>query len=307
MNSPLPESPSPSPMAPSPFHPGEQTVQALHGVRDKAEKLGQRMLTAELVDAQREFFAQLPFVVTSHLDGSGQPWAGLVTGEPGFIQVSADGRVHMERGGAQGKAFESPAALDVSPGSQIGLLGIEFARRRRNRINTTVLSADADQVTMHIDQGYGNCPKYITKRPWDAENFSGDYVMDEWTHIPAIASEIIRHADTFFIASSSGPVTGDSDVQPGAWGADISHRGGEPGFLQQDAEVLWFDDYPGNNMFNTLGNLHQYPHCGLLVIDFISGSILQLTGTAKLHHDNGHYRVAVTVGQIRHWQRSANA
>ena len=42
----------------SPFHPGEQAVQTWAGIRDKAEALGQRMLTAELVEAQRQFFAE---------------------------------------------------------------------------------------------------------------------------------------------------------------------------------------------------------------------------------------------------------
>ncbi|MCG8375623.1 MAG: pyridoxamine 5'-phosphate oxidase family protein [Chlorobiales bacterium] len=282
----------------SPFHPGEQLVQTVAGVREEAEARGQKMLTPQLVDAQRTFFAQLPFVITSHLDGNGHPWAGILTGKLGFIQVTPDGRVRVERGGA-----ESPAALDASPGNQVGLLGIEFARRRRNRINGTVESSVEESFTLSIDQGYGNCPKYITKRSWDTTLFSGRYELESWRHVPGFVHRLIEKTDTFFIASSSGPDTDKTGIQPSAWGADISHRGGEPGFLELEDEVLWFDDYPGNNLFNTLGNLQQYPQCGLMIIDFDTGDLLQIAGTAKLHHDRGKYRVAVHVREIRHWRR----
>ena len=38
-------------------------------------------------------------------------------------------------------------------------------------------------------------------------------------------------------------------------------------------------------MFNTLGNLVEYPRAGLLFVDFATGDVLQLTGTARLEHD----------------------
>lgn len=56
---------------------------------------------------------------------------------------------------------------------------------------------------------------------------------------------LVAAADTFFIASSSGPPPGggSSSQQPGsnlpavaeAYGFDISHRGGPPGFVQASA------------------------------------------------------------------------
>jgi hypothetical protein len=72
-----------------------------------------------------------------------------------------------------------------------------------------------------------------------------------------------------------------------ARGADASHRGGEPGFVQLtpgDAgeDVLTFPDYPGNDMFNTFGNLALQPAAGLLFVDFARGATLQLTGTAEV-------------------------
>ncbi|MDH3977253.1 MAG: pyridoxamine 5'-phosphate oxidase family protein [Gammaproteobacteria bacterium] len=280
----------------TPFHPGEQAVQITSGVRDEAEARGLKMLTARLVDAQREFFAQLSFVIVARVDQHGQPRAELITGQPGFIQATVDGQVRIERG----EAGHNTALASVVPGSQLGLLGIEFARRRRNRINGTVTEVSDQHVSLSIDQGYGNCPKYITKRAWDETQFTGVYRAQVADHVSPAVADIIARTDTFFIASSSGPATQDSDIQAAAWGADISHRGGEPGFLQLQNDMLLFDDYPGNNLFNTLGNLRLHPPCGIIILDFTTGDIVQLDGKAELQRDEEHYRVAVKVMRVRH-------
>jgi hypothetical protein len=87
---------------------------------------------------------------------------------------------------------------------------------------------------------------------------------------------MIANADTFFIASRSR-ATG-----PGS-GADISHRGGRPGFVHIDGNDLWVPDFHGNNFFNTLGNLLGEPRAALLFIDFDSGGILHLQGEVEIH------------------------
>jgi hypothetical protein len=82
----------------------------------------------------------------------------------------------------------------------------------------------------------------------------------------------ISGADCFFIASHHPQ-----------GGADASHRGGRPGFVTVlGSRRLSFPDYPGNNMFNTLGNIDVQPRVGLLFLDFDAGGILQLTGRASL-------------------------
>ncbi|MCI0447449.1 pyridoxamine 5'-phosphate oxidase family protein, partial [bacterium] len=87
-------------------------------------------------------------------------------------------------------------------------------------------------------------------------------------------------ADTFFIASHHKD-----------GGADASHRGGNPGFIQVlDKNTLRFPDYTGNTMFQTLGNISVNPNCGLLFIDFERGASLQLAGTAKIIWDRDQLR-----------------
>ncbi len=85
----------------------------------------------------------------------------------------------------------------------------------------------------------------------------------------------VATADTFFIAS----------YHP-ADGADASHRGGLPGFVQvRDSTTLLWPDYAGNGLFNTLGNIAEYPQVGLLFIDFASGRTLQIAGVAQIDWD----------------------
>jgi hypothetical protein len=45
---------------------------------------------------------------------------------------------------------------------------------------------------------------------------------------------------------------------------------------------LWWPDYPGNNMFNSFGNLSVDPTAALLFVDFQRGTTLQMSGTAAV-------------------------
>lgn len=100
--------------------------------------------------------------------------------------------------------------------------------------------------------------------------------------LPNEAIAIVSNAYTSFIASHHPE-----------YGADVSHRGGMPGFIQaENDETLVFSDYKGNGMFNTLGNLNGYLQAGLLFMDFNSGSLLQLSGTAEIEWDVTKGRVS---------------
>ena len=89
---------------------------------------------------------------------------------------------------------------------------------------------------------------------------------------------MIARADTLFIASHFTGHAGEANQ-----GVDVSHRGGKPGFaLVAHQTLLLIPDYPGNCMFNTLGNIEAEPKCGLLFMDFDSGDTLQLSGEAEI-------------------------
>ncbi|MAT93563.1 MAG: flavin-nucleotide-binding protein [Halioglobus sp.] len=287
---------------PSPFHPGEREVQRLAGVRAEAETRGQRMLTADVNAQQVAFFSRLPFLLSAHLDSAGQPWAGLVTGEPGFVDIDAATR----RCSLDWRRAASPTQLQAGAGDAIGLLGIDLATRRRNRLNGQLLVAGAQCWDIAIEQGYGNCPQYISERAWPAQRFAGPYSLHERDGLDAAARALLARSDTAFIASASGPADEQDPSLPGAWGVDVSHRGGDPGFLRTQGTTLSFEDFPGNNLFNTLGNLHRYPPCSLLALDFASGEVLQLGARGSVEQTASGRRVRLDVHTTRWWRRQGD-
>ena len=51
------------------------------------------------------------------------------------------------------------------PDRSVGILGIDFSTRRRNRANGRIVSRDANGYpVLPIDQSFGNCPQYIQLR-----------------------------------------------------------------------------------------------------------------------------------------------
>jgi len=69
-------------------------------------------------------------------------------------------------------------------------------------------------------------------------------------------------------------------------GVDINHRGGMPGFVSVlDATTLQFPDYKGNGFYNTYGNIVTDNRVGLQFVDFETGTLLNIKGTAELVED----------------------
>ena len=264
----------------SPFHEGEQRVQARIGVRERVEHMGRNIMRDFLSTEQREFFEDLPFLVIGSTDTAGALWASLLSGEPGFVVASARGlRVLAQPLPAD------PLAGNLLAGAPLGLLGIELVTRRRNRANGHVACVGAFGFELAIEQSFGNCKQYIQAR-------AGSFAAPEARTAPSLegaalsadALRLLARTDTTFIATSSRtPSAG------GAEGVDVSHRGGRPGFIRaQQTERgtrLTLPDFYGNFMFNSFGNLEVNPHAGLLALDFESGSVLSLTGKARVIWD----------------------
>jgi hypothetical protein len=105
--------------------------------------------------------------------------------------------------------------------------------------------------------------------------------VTEGSALSARAVELIRASSTLFIASAARPNAADAREA-----CDVSHRGGEPGFVMVDdggaRTRLWIPDYRGNNFFNTFGNILRHPRAGLAFADFERARVLMLTGAAEL-------------------------
>jgi ferredoxin-NADP reductase/predicted pyridoxine 5'-phosphate oxidase superfamily flavin-nucleotide-binding protein len=262
----------------SPFHAGELAAQERAGVRERMDVNARRGIRDYMPGQHRQFFAEQPFMVLGGVDVAGQPWATLRVGEAGFISTPDERTLRIAGRSLKG----DPLTGMWKVGALLGGLGIQPATRRRNRVNGVVMSIDENAITVAVSQSYGNCAKYIQSRtPTPVD--SGTQVHDDEApvlsdHLSDADRALIANADTFFIASAN-----TSDDAGFGRGADVSHRGGKPGFIRiDDKHTLTTPDFSGNLFFNTIGNLQRDPRAGLLVIDFVSGDLLYMAVDAEV-------------------------
>lgn len=262
----------------SPFHRGEQRVQTAMGVRDRIESWAQNVIRSHMPEQHREFYRGLPFIVIAGRDKQSRPWVSLLADKPGFINSPDAQTLQMNNTLAQGDALFDHLEAD----RPVGLLGIEFATARRNRMNGVISRTDDNTFDIAVKQAFGNCPQYIHARQW---YLSGDHTQPETLkseHLSAEQTSMINNARTFFIASGY-----DNESSGTASGMDASHRGGEAGFVQVTSkQSLVWPDYSGNNHFNTVGNLVEDSRVGMTFVDFTHGQVLQVTGTAEIDWDS---------------------
>jgi uncharacterized protein len=250
------------------FHEGELAVQERAGVLHDAARVG-RMVRNQISPGPREFLAGRRFAVLAASVPDGSIWTSIVAGQLPFLTTDAAG--HFLRIAGVPRSSD-PLTPGLVVGARIGVVAIDFETRRRFRINGDLAEVAPDALVIQVGEAFGNCPKYIQayvprgdgRQPAEAPRSSSalDSAQTAW----------IGRADLFFLGT----------VHPVA-GADGSHRGGAPGFVRviSPIELAW-GDYPGNALFQSLGNAAVQPKAGLLFLDPEFGSTLQLTGTLSI-------------------------
>ncbi|HEY5747249.1 MAG TPA: pyridoxamine 5'-phosphate oxidase family protein [Chryseolinea sp.] len=259
------------------FHSGELQVQHLLGATEAARSL-RGVIMDKLPPVAIRFLPAFDFVLATSIDGHGQVWTSFLTGPKGFVAVRTPTSILLSID--EEKTF----LTNIEKNDNVGLLFINFEARARLRINGKIQKTPTG-FQLDIAQSYFNCPKYIQARTPVASPGNKSHSVCGISSLSDEHRDIIHKADTFFISSYA----------PGQ-GADSSHRGGHPGFVEivNDRQIRW-PDYPGNNLYNTLGNLQVDAHCGLLFMDFDNNRILQMTGTAKLLTHNDQHVVEFTL------------
>jgi predicted pyridoxine 5'-phosphate oxidase superfamily flavin-nucleotide-binding protein len=251
------------------FHSGEIAVQERAGVRDTAEDVGEGILD-RVVPSAKEFLERRQLAVLGTIDSDFRVWASVVTGEPGFIQVVDDRTVRI----TPRPSPSDPLFANLVAEHHVAMFAPDFVTPRRVRVNGRGKTRDG-QVYIRTEEVYGNCRRYMQERIFlgiRQTRRSDEANVGRGSLLSAQQQQQISHADTFFIATDHPQ-----------HGADVSHKGGSPGFVRIiDARHLVLPDYNGNSMFNTLGNIAVNPRAGLLFMDFESGRTLQLTGSASV-------------------------
>jgi predicted pyridoxine 5'-phosphate oxidase superfamily flavin-nucleotide-binding protein len=249
----------------TPYHRGERRVQQLAGAGDQAERVGQ-IIQSSVGAGARLFLSTTRALVLAASDRAGRCWVTHRVGQPGFVR--ADQKTVVVIGGVHPQ--DPIRAQEV--GAFAGGIAIDMARRRRLRFNGRVDQWTDEHIGIQIDQVYGNCPQYIDPAAQYIDALPRREASRWFSKLTADQQDIIASAGFFFIGSAHPE-----------HGADASHRGGPPGFVRvHDQRTLSFPDYTGNGMFNTLGNIAENPHIGLLFVHD-SGTGLQLTGRASIH------------------------
>ncbi|MFI6486408.1 pyridoxamine 5'-phosphate oxidase family protein [Streptomyces sp. NPDC050564] len=266
------------------YHSGSRAVQDRVGVRDLADHVGQA-IGQGIRPVAAAFLELQPMLVVGAADPvSGAVWASPLTGAPGFVRATGSHQISVAGGVGPGDPL-APALSTA--GTPVGTIALDPRTRRRMRLNGRARPTPRG-FAVEADQVFSNCPRYLQRRESyetvdrmpGAARSGGELSPDQ--------REFIEAADTFFLATVH------------ARGADVSHRGGNPGFVRVDSpgELRW-RDYPGNSMFLTLGNLAVDPRAGLLFLGWESGAALQLTGTARTEFtEDGERTVRFTLKEV---------
>ncbi len=254
------------------YHEGELAVQERTGDRSVAERRG-AMIASTITPNARPFLAEQEMLVLASRNPGGEVWASVWSGPRGFVESRDDGSVlWIDR--------RRVAPLEVDPVGEL--------------LHAGVCELGDPGVVVAVKESFANCPKYITKRqlrPRSAnERSASPTSVAQGTRLDARRMATVRRTDTLFVGSAHPER-----------GADASHRGGDPGFVQVvDDQTLRIPDYTGNGMYQTLGNLHAVGHAGLAFLDFDGRRLLHVTGTTELRFDADEASI-VTGGTGRSW------
>jgi ferredoxin-NADP reductase/predicted pyridoxine 5'-phosphate oxidase superfamily flavin-nucleotide-binding protein/ferredoxin len=276
-----------------PWHAGELAMQSRAGALAKMDDVGRRFIRDYMPDQHRDFFAQLPFVVLGAVAPDGSAWATLRAGHPGFLASPHPRRLDI----AIAREAADPADAGLEDGNAIGLLGIDLATRRRNRMNGVLRHVHGKISHIDVVHSFGNCPRYIQQR---SIAYTRDPMEQAGTAPQMLAGlddrarALIANAESFFIASYADLPGQERQV-------DVSHRGGKAGFVRIDDDGgMTIPDFNGNLFFNTLGNFMVNPKAGMTFADFDTGELLQMSGRAEVIADSPE--IAAFQGAERLWR-----
>ena len=249
------------------YHRGELAAQALAGDTQRATHLS-RSIRAVVPAVAARFLGERRQIVLGAADAAGRMWATMLSGPAGFLDAPDEHTVTVTGHPHPGDPLTT---LLLSGSAQVGTIAIEPETRRRMRVNGRARPTP-DGLSITVDQVFSNCPKYIQKRSSEVAGAARPAQQGRRGRtLSAGQQNLIGTSDTFFIATADDHGS-----------ADVSHRGGNPGFVQvlSPTELRW-PDYFGNAAYMILSNLELNPAAGLLFPDWDTGSLLLVTGTAR--------------------------
>ena len=155
----------------TPFHSGELAVLERAGERQIA-RMNSGALSDHIPDDAIVFLpsrihgacfafrliAEGPLLPSSSFGQADSVWASVLVGKPGFL-YSEDGRRVSLDVSQPGSTADDPLWKNLRDNPQIGVLMVEFASRRRIRINGRIRSSADERLCVEVETAYPNCPK----------------------------------------------------------------------------------------------------------------------------------------------------
>lgn len=268
------------------YHPGELVAQDKAGTRGAAAELAAGKRSALNFSSNHDaFIAAQSFAALASVDLSSElVWVTPLFGKAGDLTATSEQEIAIST-----NCIVNSNMLDfIKHGTPLSLLGIDLNRRIRHRINGVALLSSNEvsgEVSLQVNEYSPNCPKYINRRdiipaPNNTPILNKNAKAETRIELTDDDKAFVQKMDTLWIGTYA----------PGA-GADCNHRGGKPGFIRVvSPSIIEWPEYRGNGMFFTSGNLESYNRAGITLVDFDTGSIIQMTGRAIVdwQHDGSY-------------------
>ncbi len=183
----------------------------------------------------------------------------LAGGAPGF----AGGDAHQLR--VPVSMLDEPAL--ARPGAVFGSLFLLPGIGETLRINGRVMTVEAGEIYIAIDECYGHCAKALIR--------SGLWTAQAIADVPDDAVSFV--AASRFLALASISAEGHADLSP---------KGDPAGCMAQfDGDILWFADRPGNRRVDSFRNILRQPQVALALLIPGSTHIAVVRGEAQITTD----------------------
>jgi predicted pyridoxine 5'-phosphate oxidase superfamily flavin-nucleotide-binding protein len=154
---------------PASYHEGNRHFQDRFDTRRLADRIDERLVDDRIDEDDRSFIEACDMFFIATADGDGRPNCSYKGGDPGFVRVVDEHTIAFPNYDGNGM-FLSMGNLLVNP--NVGLLFIDFDRRRRLRLNGVAsidendpLAAELTEqqfvVRVRATQVFPNCPRYI--------------------------------------------------------------------------------------------------------------------------------------------------
>jgi uncharacterized protein len=243
-------------MPPLKYHSGQIAIQTEANTRLIAEQL------AHWVGPVAEFASGADLILLAAADADSIISFTVLSGAPPLVEPL---------NGSTGLRLRLPydlVPLSTSPTFYGGLV-ISLANARRARINGQLVRR-GDCSELELMETFTLCKKYIAPTlALEQRSHLGPVSREPISLKDPLISDLLAKAETAFFASLS------PDGKP-----DVAHRGGPPGFLQFDAAArsLTWNEYVGDGIFKSAGNLRATNIMTLMVPDFDTGDGVELIG-----------------------------